>query len=45
MQRANPLKVYPQMKGSFPENLKHLKNTMEGLDWKVSRLPCTGALS
>ncbi|CAK6446234.1 unnamed protein product [Pipistrellus nathusii] len=35
LQRANPLKVYPQMKGSFPENLKHLKNTMEGLDWKV----------
>lgn len=35
LQRADPLKVYPQMKGSFPENLKHLRNTMEGLDWKV----------
>ncbi|XP_012646462.1 HLA class II histocompatibility antigen gamma chain isoform X2 [Microcebus murinus] len=33
--RADPLKVYPQLKGSFPENLKHLKSTMEGLDWKV----------
>ncbi|KAF5913288.1 hypothetical protein HPG69_016904 [Diceros bicornis minor] len=33
--KADPLKVYPQLKGSFPENLKHLKNTMEGLDWKV----------
>ncbi|KAK1343464.1 hypothetical protein QTO34_016244 [Cnephaeus nilssonii] len=33
--KADPLKVYPQMKGSFPENLKHLKNTMEGLDWKI----------
>lgn len=44
LQRADPLKVYPQLKGSFPENLKHLKNTMEGLEWKVSRSPCTGAL-
>lgn len=35
LQRADPLKVYPQLKGSFPENLKHLKNTMEGLEWKV----------
>lgn len=33
--KANPLKEYPQLKGSFPENLKHLKNTMEGLDWKI----------
>ncbi|XP_029798900.1 HLA class II histocompatibility antigen gamma chain isoform X1 [Suricata suricatta] len=32
---ADPLKVYPQLKGSFPENLKHLKNTMGPLDWKV----------
>ncbi|KAM8957246.1 HLA class II histocompatibility antigen gamma chain isoform 2-T3 [Lycaon pictus] len=32
---ADPLKVYPKLKGSFPENLKHLKNTMETLDWKV----------
>ncbi|KAG8504486.1 HLA class II histocompatibility antigen gamma chain, partial [Galemys pyrenaicus] len=33
--KSDPLKVYPQLKGNFPENLKHLKNTMEGLDWKV----------
>lgn len=33
--KADPLKVYPQLKGSFPENLKRLRNTMEGLDWKV----------
>uniref|UniRef100_A0A8C5NXE0 H-2 class II histocompatibility antigen gamma chain n=1 Tax=Jaculus jaculus TaxID=51337 RepID=A0A8C5NXE0_JACJA len=33
--KSDPLKVYPQLKGSFPENLKHLKNTMGGLDWKV----------
>ncbi|XP_012663070.1 HLA class II histocompatibility antigen gamma chain isoform X1 [Otolemur garnettii] len=33
--KADPLKVYPQMKGNFPENLKHLKSTMETLDWKV----------
>ncbi|KAM9695305.1 HLA class II histocompatibility antigen gamma chain isoform 1-T1 [Trichechus inunguis] len=33
--RTDPLKVYPQLKGSFPENLKHLKDTMDGLDWKV----------
>uniref|UniRef100_A0A9L0RUY5 CD74 molecule n=1 Tax=Equus caballus TaxID=9796 RepID=A0A9L0RUY5_HORSE len=33
--RADPLKVYPQLKGSFQENLKHLKSTMDGLDWKV----------
>uniref|UniRef100_A0A7N5JVX1 Ia antigen-associated invariant chain n=1 Tax=Ailuropoda melanoleuca TaxID=9646 RepID=A0A7N5JVX1_AILME len=32
---ADPLKVYPKLKGSFPENLKHLKRTMETLDWKV----------
>lgn len=24
------------MKGSFPENLKFLKNTMGTMDWKVS---------
>lgn len=34
-QKSDPLKVYPQLKGSFPENLKRLRNTMEGLDWKV----------
>lgn len=33
--KSNPLKVYPQLKGSFPENLKHLKSTMDDLDWKV----------
>lgn len=44
-QKSDPLKVYPQLKGSFPENLKRLRNTMEGLDWKVSKLPCAGALS
>ncbi|VTJ62315.1 Hypothetical predicted protein [Marmota monax] len=33
--KSNPLKVYPQLKGSFPENLKHLKSTMDNLDWKV----------
>ncbi|XP_048187107.1 HLA class II histocompatibility antigen gamma chain isoform X2 [Perognathus longimembris pacificus] len=33
--RSNPLKVYPQLEGSFPENLKHLKSTMNGQDWKV----------
>uniref|UniRef100_A0A8D2AZ92 CD74 molecule n=1 Tax=Sciurus vulgaris TaxID=55149 RepID=A0A8D2AZ92_SCIVU len=33
--KSNPLKVYPQLKGSFPENLKHLKKTMNDLDWKV----------
>ncbi|XP_014444233.1 HLA class II histocompatibility antigen gamma chain [Tupaia chinensis] len=33
--KADPLKVYPQLKGSFPENLKHLKSTMETMDWKV----------
>ncbi|XP_046948382.1 HLA class II histocompatibility antigen gamma chain isoform X1 [Lynx rufus] len=32
---GDPLKVYPQLKGNFPENLKHLKNTMGTLDWKV----------
>lgn len=35
LQRADPLKEYPQMKGSFPENLKHLKNTMDSLNWKA----------
>lgn len=44
-QEADPLKVYPKLKGSFPENLKHLKNTMETLDWKVSSFPCAGSLS
>lgn len=33
--KSDPLKVYPQLKGSFPENLKRLRNTMEGLDWKA----------
>ncbi|XP_006893809.1 PREDICTED: HLA class II histocompatibility antigen gamma chain [Elephantulus edwardii] len=33
--RSDPLKVYPQLKGSLPENLKHLKSTMDGLDWKI----------
>lgn len=41
LQKSDPLKVYPQLQGSFLENLKHLKNTMESLDWKVSRFPCT----
>ena len=31
--------MYPQLKGSFPENLKHLKDTMDGMDWKVSSFP------
>ncbi|XP_052011802.1 HLA class II histocompatibility antigen gamma chain isoform X2 [Apodemus sylvaticus] len=34
LMRSGPLD-YPQLKGSFPENLKHLKNSMDGLDWKV----------
>ncbi|GAB1301777.1 H-2 class II histocompatibility antigen gamma chain [Apodemus speciosus] len=34
LMRSGPLE-YPQLKGSFPENLKHLKNSMDGLDWKV----------
>ncbi|XP_010960097.1 HLA class II histocompatibility antigen gamma chain isoform X2 [Camelus dromedarius] len=33
--KADPLKVYPQLKGSLPENLKHLKNTMDGMNWKL----------
>ncbi|XP_055285623.1 HLA class II histocompatibility antigen gamma chain isoform X2 [Moschus berezovskii] len=33
--KADPLKVYPQLKGSLPENLKHLKDSMDGLDWKL----------
>lgn len=33
--RSDPLKEYPQMKGTFPENLKFLKNTMGTMDWKV----------
>uniref|UniRef100_A0A2K5QL38 CD74 molecule n=1 Tax=Cebus imitator TaxID=2715852 RepID=A0A2K5QL38_CEBIM len=32
---ADPLKVYPPLKGSLSENLKHLKNTMETMDWKI----------
>ena len=44
LQKADPLKVYPQLKGSLPENLKHLKDTMDGLDWKVSSFPCTSTL-
>ncbi|XP_059030030.1 HLA class II histocompatibility antigen gamma chain isoform X2 [Mustela lutreola] len=32
---TDPLKVYPKLKGSFLENLKHLKNTMGPLEWKV----------
>lgn len=34
LSRSGPLN-YPQLKGNFPENLKHLKNSMNGLDWKV----------
>lgn len=45
LQKSDPLKVYPQLKGSFPENLKHLKNTMESLDWKVNRFPYNGTFS
>ncbi|XP_021571020.1 HLA class II histocompatibility antigen gamma chain [Carlito syrichta] len=33
--KGNPLKVFPQMKGSLPENLRHLKDTMNPLEWKV----------
>ncbi|XP_006220599.3 HLA class II histocompatibility antigen gamma chain isoform X1 [Vicugna pacos] len=33
--KADPLKVYPQLKGSLPENLKHLKSTMDGMNWKL----------
>ncbi|XP_037362643.1 HLA class II histocompatibility antigen gamma chain-like [Talpa occidentalis] len=33
--RSDPLKVYPHLKGNFPENLKYLKNTMQGLDCKI----------
>lgn len=36
--------MYPQLKGSFPENLKHLKDTMDGMNWKVSSFPCPGTL-
>lgn len=32
---TDPLKVYPQLKGSFPENLKYLKRSMQSLDWKI----------
>lgn len=45
LQKADPLKVYPQLKGTFPENLKKLKRTMEGLDWKVSLSSCSRPLS
>lgn len=38
-QETDPLKVYPKLKGSFLENLKHLKNTMGPLEWKVSSHP------
>lgn len=37
LQKSGPVN-YPQLKGSFPENLKHLKNSMNGLDWKVNSL-------
>uniref|UniRef100_A0A8C3WI92 CD74 molecule n=1 Tax=Catagonus wagneri TaxID=51154 RepID=A0A8C3WI92_9CETA len=33
--RSDPLGVYPQLKRSLPENLEHLKNSMDGLDWKL----------
>lgn len=36
--------MYPKLKGSLPENLKHLKNTMDGVNWKVSSGPAPGAL-
>ncbi|EDL09806.1 H-2 class II histocompatibility antigen gamma chain isoform 2 [Mus musculus] len=32
--RSGPLE-YPQLKGTFPENLKHLKNSMDGVNWKI----------
>ncbi|XP_029402857.1 HLA class II histocompatibility antigen gamma chain isoform X1 [Mus pahari] len=32
--RSGPLE-YPQLKGSFPENLKQLKNSMDGVNWKI----------
>uniref|UniRef100_A0A8D1B381 CD74 molecule n=1 Tax=Sus scrofa TaxID=9823 RepID=A0A8D1B381_PIG len=32
---SDPLGVYPKLKGSLPENLKHLKNTMDGVNWKL----------
>ncbi|XP_004620647.1 HLA class II histocompatibility antigen gamma chain [Sorex araneus] len=35
LQKSDPLKEYPQMKGSFLENLKHLKDTMDSLEWKA----------
>ncbi|KAL1773827.1 hypothetical protein HispidOSU_024596 [Sigmodon hispidus] len=34
LQRSGPLE-YPELKGTFPENLKHLKNSMDSLNWKV----------
>uniref|UniRef100_A0A8D1V451 CD74 molecule n=1 Tax=Sus scrofa TaxID=9823 RepID=A0A8D1V451_PIG len=33
--KSDPLGVYPKLKGSLPENLKHLKNTMDGVNWKL----------
>ncbi|XP_040828542.1 HLA class II histocompatibility antigen gamma chain isoform X1 [Ochotona curzoniae] len=33
--RSDPLKVYPQLQGTFQENLKQLKNNMDGLNWKI----------
>ncbi|KAK2497336.1 hypothetical protein MC885_012744, partial [Smutsia gigantea] len=32
---TDPFKVYPQLKGSLPENLKYLKSSMQSLDWKM----------
>uniref|UniRef100_A0A8D1V4H4 CD74 molecule n=1 Tax=Sus scrofa TaxID=9823 RepID=A0A8D1V4H4_PIG len=34
-EKSDPLGVYPKLKGSLPENLKHLKNTMDGVNWKL----------
>ncbi|XP_031221644.1 HLA class II histocompatibility antigen gamma chain isoform X2 [Mastomys coucha] len=34
LMRSGPLE-YPQLKGSFPENLKQLQKSMDGLNWKV----------
>ncbi|XP_075399275.1 HLA class II histocompatibility antigen gamma chain [Tenrec ecaudatus] len=33
--RSDPTKVYPQLEGSLPDNLKHLKNTMGTLEWQA----------
>lgn len=32
--------MYPQLQGTFQENLKQLKNNMDGLNWKVGMSPC-----